>query len=333
MIVTRSKFWLVIAILLFTTETGTAQTREKIRVALGSISVNSSVIPIGVGNGLFAKYGVDVEPIYFGGGMNSIAAVTSNSVQLLAAGSTATISARLGGADLMMLSVQSNKLDYSVMVNPEIKSPQDFKGKMVTGTRPGASADTALRLYIKKYGLEPDKDVIFISVSESQQGRFNALVRGMVAGTVLPPPYSTVAKQQGFRELADLRKVDIEYAGTSIAGASAYIKSHQDALENFFKGYIESLNFYRTQKEKTIQGIMKYLRLSDHTRAEEGYDYYLDMMPVIPYANVRGVKAVLQYLAPRQPKAATANPEEFFDNSLLKKIEASGFTKGFSAKR
>jgi len=333
MLVARSKFWLAILILLLTTRTGAAQTREKIRVALGSISVNSSVIPIGVSNGLFAKYGVDVEPIYFGGGMNSIAAVTSNSVQLLAAGSTATISARLGGADLMMLSVQSNKLDYSVMVNPEIKSPQDFKGKMVTGTRPGASADTALRLYIRKYGLEPDKDVIFISVSESQQGRFNALVRGMVVGTVLPPPYSTLAKQQGFRELADLRKVDIEYAGTSIAGTGGYIKGHQAALENFFKGYIESLNFYRTQKEKSLQGIMKYLRLNDRERAEEGYEYYLDMMPVIPYASATGVKAVLQYLAPRQPKALTANPEEFFDNSLLKKIEASGFTKGFGAKR
>jgi len=67
-----------------------AQNREKVRVALGSISVNSSVMPIGAQNGIFSKYGVDVEPIYFGGGMNSLAAVTSNSVQFLAAGSTAT---------------------------------------------------------------------------------------------------------------------------------------------------------------------------------------------------------------------------------------------------
>ena len=208
------------------------------------------MIPLGAQHGLFAKYGVDVEPIYFGGGMNSIAAVTSNSVQFLAAGSTATISARLGGADLTMLSVQSSKLDYSVMVSPDIKSPQDFKGKIVTGTRPGASADTALRLYIRKYGLEPDKDVVFISVGESQQGRFNALVRGMVVGTVLPPPYSTLAKQQGFRELADLRKVDIEYAGTSVAGTGAYIKTHQAAIESFFKGYIESLNFLPHPKGK-----------------------------------------------------------------------------------
>ncbi len=302
---------ILITFLLFVPQLVAAQSREKIRVALGSISVNSCVIPLGAQHGLFAKYNVDVEPIYFGGGMNSIAAVTSNSVQFLAAGSTATISARLGGADLTMLSVQSSKLDYSVMVNPEIKSPQDLKGKIVTGTRPGASADTALRLYIRKYGLEPDKDVIFISVGESQQGRYNALARGMVSATVLPPPYSTVAKQNGFRELADLRKTDIEYAGTSIAGSSPYIKSHQPAIENFFKGYIESLHFFRSQKEKTVAAIMKFMRLNDRARAEEGYEYYLDMMPWCPTPACKAYALCCNSWRRASPKRPAPIPKSF----------------------
>jgi ABC-type nitrate/sulfonate/bicarbonate transport system substrate-binding protein len=232
-----------------------------------------------------------------------------------------------------MFAVQSNKLDYSVMVAPDIKTPQDLKGKIVTGTRTGASADTALRLYLQRHGLVPDKDVVFIAVAESQQGRFNALVRSVVAGTVLPPPYSTVAKQQGFRELADLRKTDIEYSGTSIAGIGSYVKAHPAAIEGFLKGYIESLNFFRTEKEKSIAGIMKYLRISDRSRAEEGYEYYVDMMPVMPYASNAGVKAVLQFLGTRNPKALTANPEDFYDHSFLKKIEESGFSKQFAARR
>ena len=326
-----AKFIVVVAVLL--PQVLVAQTREKIRVALGSISVNSSVIPIGAQQGLFSKHGVDVEPIYFGGGMNSIAALTSNSVQLLAAGSTATIGARVGGVDITMLAVQSNKLDYSVMVAPEVNTPQDLKGKVVTGTRPGASADTALRLFLMRHGLTPDKDVIFISVADSQQGRFNALARKVVAGTVLPPPFSTVAQQQGFRELADLRKTDIEYSGTSIAGIGSYIKAHPAAIESFLKGYIESLQFFRTQREKAVAGIMKYMRISDRSRAEEGYDYYVDMMPLLPYASNAGVKAVLQFLGTRNPKALTANPEEFYDHSFLKKIEESGFVKPFAMRR
>ena len=308
---------------------GNSQTKEKVRVALGSISVNTSVIPVGHQYGMFAKYGVDLEPIYMGGGMNSLAAVTSNTVQFLSAGSTATISAHLGGIDIVMLTVQSNKLDYSVFAAPEIKSPQDLKGKIVTGTRPGASADSALRLYLRRAGLVPDKDVIFIAVGDSQQGRLNALHRGSVSATVLAPPYSGMAKQFGLRELADLRKSDIEYAGSSIAGMGSYIKSQPQLVENFLKGYIESLHFFRTQKEKTLAGVMKFLKMNDRARAEEGYNYYVDMMPVMPYASAAGVRAVLQFLVAGQPKAATAQAEDFYDNSYLKKIEDSGFTKAF----
>jgi NitT/TauT family transport system substrate-binding protein len=310
-----------------------SQTKEKIRVALGSISVNSSVIPIGKETGIFAKHGVDLEPIYMGGGMNSLAAVTSGTVHFLAAGSTATISARLGGADITILSVQSDKLDYTVFSSPEIKSVHDLKGKIVTGTRPGASADSALRLYLRKSGLEPDKDVIFVSVAESQQGRLNALTRGTVAATVLAPPFSGIAKQMGMRELADLRKQDIQYAGTSIAASGAYIKSHPAAVESFLKGYIEALHIFRTQKERSITAIMKYLKMSDRARAAEGYDYYVELMPVMPYASANGVRAVLEFLAPRQPKAASTGAEEFYDMSFLKRIEQSGFLNSIGAKK
>ena len=117
-----------------------------------------------------------------GGGMNSLAAVTSNSVQFLAAGSTATISARLGGIDIVMLTVQSNKFDYSVFAAPEIKSVQDLKGKLLPergrAPRPTARCDCICAVA----GLEPDKDVIFISVGDSQQGRLNALHRGIGVG-------------------------------------------------------------------------------------------------------------------------------------------------------
>jgi hypothetical protein len=53
---------------LLTPDQSHSQTKEKIRVALGAISVNTSVIPVGHQYGIFAKHGVDLEPIYMGGG-------------------------------------------------------------------------------------------------------------------------------------------------------------------------------------------------------------------------------------------------------------------------
>jgi len=60
MIVARSKFWLAIAMLFLTAASGAAQTREKVRVALGSVSVSSSLFPIAQQVGIFPRYGIDM---------------------------------------------------------------------------------------------------------------------------------------------------------------------------------------------------------------------------------------------------------------------------------
>ena len=52
----RSKLIIAFLILVFP-ELGWAQAREKLRVALGSVTVNSSVIPIGKEAGIFANCG------------------------------------------------------------------------------------------------------------------------------------------------------------------------------------------------------------------------------------------------------------------------------------
>ena len=79
-------------------------------------------------------------------------------------------------------------------------------------------------------------------------------MRGAVSGTVLAPPFSNIARQAGYRELADLRKTDIEYAGNSIAANIPYIKSHPQLVENFLKGYVESLYFFQDAKRTNHRG-------------------------------------------------------------------------------
>ena len=233
---------------------GNSQTKEKVRVALGSISVNTSVIPVPVINTECLPNMNRLEPIYMGGGMNSLATVTFVPSVPLGWLHGDHQQAHLGGIDIVMLTVQSNKLDYSVLPHPKSSRPRTSRGKSSPELVRARSADSALRLYLRRAGLVPDKDVIFIAVGDSQQGRLNALHRGSVSATVLAPPYSGMAKQFGLRELADLRKgSDIEYAGSSIAGmGGAPSRASRQLVENFLKGYIESLHFFRTQKEKTL---------------------------------------------------------------------------------
>ena len=66
-------------------------------------------------------------------------------------------------------------------------------------------------------------------------------------------------QEVGPRELADLRRLDIEFAGSSIAAMGSYIKSHPATVENFLKAYVESLHFMKTQRDRSVAVIMKYL--------------------------------------------------------------------------
>ena len=52
----------------------------------------------------------------------------------------------------------------------------------------------------------------------------------------------------------------------------------------------------------------------------------------IPYTSQRGVETILSHLEKENPKAKTADPKSFYDDSLLREIEASGFVKALYQK-
>jgi hypothetical protein len=47
----------------------------------------------------------------------------------------------------------------------------------------------------------------------------------------------------------------------------------------------------------------------------------------VPTPSWEGVKTLLDDMAPRNPKAAAADPKTFVDTSFVQELEASGFIK------
>ena len=72
-------------------------------------------------------------------------------------------SARLQGADVVMVVSFLNKPLYRLVVRPEIKTVADLKGRRLGITRFGTVTDSMTRLLIGKLGLDPEKDVSYVS--------------------------------------------------------------------------------------------------------------------------------------------------------------------------
>ena len=94
-------------------------------------------------------------------------------------------------------------------------------------------------------------------------------------------------------------------------------------VTRFLRGYIESLAVIRKDKETTMRSMGKFLKTTDQAVLESVYDDYKDVFPTTPLMTAAEVKAVLDVA--KSPKAKQMKPEEFFDNSIVQKIQASGF--------
>jgi NitT/TauT family transport system substrate-binding protein len=302
---------------------------DKMRMGLSSVSALHSAAWIAEQKGLFRKHGVDVEVIVTGQGGTAVSALLANDIQVASSAGDSLVNAALRGGDTVMIAGVVNKGLQRIMVRPEIKTPADLKGKKVGVTRIGAVSHSVLLMMLKRWNMSPT-DVQVMQVGSSPN-MLASLDRGGIDAAVLTIPSMFVAEDRGYKILIDLGDTDIYYLHTMIASTRSYIKANRDKVIRYLKGYLEGIAYFKQNRKESLEIVKKKLRLSaDQERdLERSFDllsakYYETM----PYPSLRGVETVLGFVEKDNPKAKTADPKSFVDDSLLREIDASGFVKG-----
>ena len=86
----------------------------------------------------------------------------------------------------------------------------------------------------------------------------------------------------------------------------------------------------RKDKETTFKSLTKFLKTNDREVLESVYEEYRDVFPAAPLMTSAEVQAVLDVA--KSPKAKQMKPTDFFDNSIVQKIQASGFVEQVNKK-
>ncbi len=269
---------------------------------------------------LFAKHNVTVDLKY-------LAATTA--VQAMVAGAediglvgNQGVDAKLEGADLIYVASSLPTFVFQIYARPEIKSLADLKGKVVAVTQPAASTDYAMRIVLKRNGLEPDKDVRFLYAQDMNAVFTNVSMSHAAAG-IMSAPTSLKAQSAGLKKIVDVTELKIPFLFTGVLSSPKIVREKNEAVMRFLRAYIEAMAVVRREKETTLKSMGKYLKTNDREVLESVYEDYKDVFPQVPFMTAAEVKAVLD--ASKSPKAKQMKPEEFFDNSLVQKIQASGF--------
>ncbi len=285
-------------------------------------AVSGVMAPIWVGQegGLFTKHGVNVDLKYLAA-TTAVQGMVGGGEEVGLVGNQG-IDAKLEGADLIYVASGLPTFVFQVYGRPEIKSMADLKGKVVAVTQPSASTDYAMRIVLKRNGLEPDKDVKIL-YAQDIAAVFTSVSNGNASAGIMSAPTSLKAKAAGLKPILNITELRIPFLFTGMLSSPKIMREKNEPLTRFLLGYIEAMAVIRRDKETTMKSMGKFLKTNDREVLESVYDDYKDVFPQVPLMTAAEVKAVLDVA--KSPRAKQMKPEEFFDNSLVQKIQASGF--------
>ncbi len=196
------------------------------------------------------KYGLDVDVLFVPVSSRAIQAALAGEIQFITSGGVANINANVTGADFVGLTATLNTFVFKVIASPELKKPEQLKGKKVGISRLGGASDFSIRYALTHWGLVPDKDVALIQVGGEPE-EVMALQNKAVDAVILSEPFATVATRAGASVLADLSQLGVPYTMHGFGVRKSYIRANRDVTIPIHESVSrEHLRFQNQQRRR-----------------------------------------------------------------------------------
>ena len=138
----------------------------------------------------------------------------------------------------------------------------------------------------------------------------------------------------GAHELYDLRQLGVDYAFVGLAVSRGYWKQNSNTVESFVKAYLEGISIAKKDPVFTMKVLRKYTKANDAKVLQETYRVFVtDALLERPYTTEQGIQLNLDGLKERISKANTVGPREFYDNSVLEKLDKAGYLQSLSGQK
>ena len=315
----------VLAFLMVVCLSAAGDCAELTKLRVGSLTSGEfSQAYIAQKKGFFEKYGLNVELIYFQGGAQVIQAMLGGDLPLTVTAGPEGVVAKIQGGDIALLAANNPTMHFTLLVAPEIKKAEDLRGKKIGISRFGSATDFSLRYILKSLGIA-ERELNIVQIGDNPS-RLAALKSRAIEGSVFTTPNSVRARKAGFVPMVDAYKLGLKFHGSGIAANGAFLREHRPVVEQFFKGFLEGVAFAKTHKAESIALIKDFLKLKDQDEVEDAYRIIIEeIQPRKPYPLKEGVETVLRNIESTIPKAKTVKAEDLIDDSVVRKLDQSGF--------
>ena len=298
------------------------QELKKIKIGYPAISYNQIHIWVAKDAGLFKRYGLDAELVFFRGGQLATQALVAGDPPIVNIGTL--VQPGLQGHDVVLIASSENTYYYSLVTRPAIAKVEQLKDKRLGVSGFGSASHNAALILLRRFNLEPNRDVAVV-VAGATTERLAGMESGRIDATLLTPSEIPRAKKMGFVDIYDMSEMGIEIQGNGFATSRSFIKGNRETIKAALKGYVEALHYIHHHKEETKRVSAKYMRSNDPDVLEATYTWFIRNVAKKPYPTLKGIQFLIDEIGGKLPQAKNARPEQFVDLSLLQELEKEGF--------
>ena len=186
--------------------------------------------------GLFNKYGVDVEPVFIRGAPILVAGLAAGDIQVGSTGGSATLAAVAGGQDLKIIATFGSRNNFDLMAQPNLKRPEDLRGKRIGLTSIGGTTWMALLLWLEHFGLDVQRDKMQLQALGEQALTVQALEAGIINAAVLDGINSSPNQTQGIHGYRRILRSQASIPQPGFGGATKFFAAAQRHIGELAQG-------------------------------------------------------------------------------------------------
>jgi NitT/TauT family transport system substrate-binding protein len=308
-----------------------AQTKSNLSSSVTSESMTH--VWVARERGLFKKYGVDMQFILMPRNPLAIAALLAGEIDAAIIGPGHLVNAGLSGAELAGIANFNQKLDFRLNTRPDIKKPEDLRGKRIAVSGPGSTSHLVSMLALQGLNIDPAK-ITFLTIPGTEMNRRLALESGSVDATTLRGAMGEVYANKGYTLLYNLKSAGVTLPQNMMVTTRRTAAAKPQVIEAYLKATIEAIAMINdpANKELVSRLLATNLRLSNPADVEESYQAVITNYERAPHTSVEGMKRLQKLLIQLNPKIADVRVETLIDNSFMNKLESSGFIQNLYKK-
>ena len=312
----------MLGILAFSVDSGLAVDRL---VGLHSAQVMSQSMPwIAQEAGLFKKYDLDFRLVFIPSSPVATAATLNGDAEIGVTGAVGNVRAYVQGfTDLVFIGGMKNILTHSILGKPDIKRPEDLKGKKVGVGRFGGNTHYFVIQALKRFGMDASKDIQTIQTGGGPE-TLAALLSGSIDAAGLVAPGDAAAVARGFRYVINGPELRIPYGATQVVTLRSVINKRGPVIGRFMRAMAEASRILHTDKQFVYKVLGKYLRITDTKVLDAAYQSEIPALENRLEVSEAALQASLDEIAPVDPRAKAIKPADMIDRRYLIELEKSG---------